>query len=211
MYNDALQTSLNSTGELQRQQDIYMESAEAHLQQLRTEAEKIYATIFDQETAKDFIDVMNGALSVLNSYLQGLGGGMQTLTTLGLQAANIFSKQISGGISRQIQNREITKNTAAAGESKEALAEYLYGDNFDNLSSETRERVTAEYEVYDRIRDVASEITDEEYQRLVKMQEEYGVLAKQYEIAKKTKEEILASKDVQPYVEKGKNVIKSRK
>jgi len=34
MYNEALETSRNSIGTLQHQQDIYMESTQAHINQL---------------------------------------------------------------------------------------------------------------------------------------------------------------------------------
>ena len=83
-YKEALDMSVNSAGELQKEQDIYMQSTKAHLEQLATEAEKTYSILFDQDSIRGFIDIMNDALSLLNSYLKGLGGGMQTITTLGL-------------------------------------------------------------------------------------------------------------------------------
>lgn len=58
MYTKAIETSKNSTGELQKQQDIYMESTEAHLQQLRTEAEKTYKTLFDDTAVKTMTDAL---------------------------------------------------------------------------------------------------------------------------------------------------------
>ena len=48
MYTDALETSANAAGTLQHQQDIYMESVEAHLQKMRTEAEETYKILFDK-------------------------------------------------------------------------------------------------------------------------------------------------------------------
>jgi hypothetical protein len=38
MYTNALNESANAAGTLQKQQDIYMESTDAHLQKLRTTA-----------------------------------------------------------------------------------------------------------------------------------------------------------------------------
>ena len=58
MYTKAIETSKNSTGELQKQQDIYMESTEAHLQQLRTEAERTYKTLFDDTAVKTMTDAL---------------------------------------------------------------------------------------------------------------------------------------------------------
>jgi len=42
MYEEAKSTSQGGAGELQKQQDIYMESMEAHLNQLQAEAEELY-------------------------------------------------------------------------------------------------------------------------------------------------------------------------
>ena len=58
MYKNALKTSQSSLGTLQKQQDIYMESTEAHLQQLKTEAEKTYKTLFDDTAVKTMTDAL---------------------------------------------------------------------------------------------------------------------------------------------------------
>lgn len=65
MYTDAIETSKNSTGELQKQQDIYMESTEAHLQQLRTEAERTYKTLFDDTAVKAMTDALTRIVKCL--------------------------------------------------------------------------------------------------------------------------------------------------
>ena len=42
MYEKAMNTSANAAGTLQKQQDTYMESMEAHLEQLSTSGERVY-------------------------------------------------------------------------------------------------------------------------------------------------------------------------
>ena len=76
MYQDALKMSAESAGTLQKQQDIYMESTKAHLQQLSTEAERTYDILFNQDTVNGFADALTGVLSIFNDLLAGLGGGM---------------------------------------------------------------------------------------------------------------------------------------
>ena len=81
-----------------------MESTEAHLKQLRTEAEDLYATLFDQDAARGFIDLINGALKGINGYVKALGGGLNSFLGMGAQIANLFSKQIANGINTKIEN-----------------------------------------------------------------------------------------------------------
>ena len=106
-YTEALDISRNSAGELQKQQDIYMESTEAHLQQMQAEAEKTYSVLFNQEQAREFIDLVTGGLSTINKYLNGLNTGALggVLGQLGTLGANLFSNQIASGISTGLENR----------------------------------------------------------------------------------------------------------
>ena len=106
MYTGALETSANAAGTLQKQQDIYMESTEAHLKQLSTEAERTYDILFDQDTVNGFADALTGVLEVFNNLLAGLGGGTKDFVFFGSTVANIFNKQIGESIERQIENVE---------------------------------------------------------------------------------------------------------
>lgn len=108
-FTTNLNTANNATGALQKQQDIYMESTEAHLQKLSTEAERTYDILFDTETVNGFADALTNVLGIFNNLIDGVGGGASAFTYLGSTVANIFSNQIGGAISRQIQNMEIAK------------------------------------------------------------------------------------------------------
>ena len=74
MYTDAIETSSNAIGTLQKQQDIYMESTAAHLKKLSTEAERTYDILFDQDAVNGFSDALTDVLSIFNNLLAGLGG-----------------------------------------------------------------------------------------------------------------------------------------
>ena len=114
MYTDALETSANAAGTLQEQQDIYMESTAAHLKQLSTEAERTYDILFNQDTVNGFADALTGVLSIFNNLLDGLGGGASDFIYFGSIVANVFRKQIAGGINNAIENMEKMKQNAAA-------------------------------------------------------------------------------------------------
>lgn len=109
MYSEALNDSKNSAGELQKQQDIYMESTEAHLQKLATEAEKTYDILFDDSAVNSMASALTSLLGILNSFFAGLGGGLNAFSFIGASAANLFSNQISGAITQAKYNKEIDK------------------------------------------------------------------------------------------------------
>lgn len=109
MYNEALKTSENSLGTLQHQQDIYMDSTQAHLQKISTAAERTYDILFDTKTVNNFADVLSGLIGIFNNLLAGIGGGASAFTYLGSIATSIFNQQIGGAITRQIENLEKMK------------------------------------------------------------------------------------------------------
>lgn len=113
-YRKALDTSRNSAGELQKQQDIYMESTAAHLKQLSTEAERTYDILFDQDTVNAFADTLTALLDKFNDFIAGLGGGTNAFIYFGSVATNIFKKQIAGGINNVIDKIEKMKQNAAS-------------------------------------------------------------------------------------------------
>lgn len=109
MYTKALDTSRNSAGELQKQQDIFMESTEAHLQRLATEAENTYSILFDKEAVNGFADSLTGLLGIFNTFLSGLDGGVNALTFLGATLSNVFNKQIARGLNIGLTNLNANK------------------------------------------------------------------------------------------------------
>ena len=124
MYTEALNTSKNAAGTLQEQQDTYMESTTAHLQQLSTEAEKTYDILFNQDTVNGFTDALTKMLSVFNSFVS-VSGSISPLGSVGNVLGNIFSKQIARGISQQVQNKErLDSNKTDIQIKEEALKDY---------------------------------------------------------------------------------------
>ena len=74
MYTQALEDSANAAGTLQTQQDIYMESTAAHLQQLRTAAEGVYDSLLKSEDINGVVDVFTQWTQGIESVVDGLGG-----------------------------------------------------------------------------------------------------------------------------------------
>ena len=170
MWNQALENSKNSLGELDRENNIYLESTKAHLQQLSTEAEKTYNLIFDQDVVTGFADSLTGALSVFNNFLETTGGGMTSLLTLGSMLGNLFNKQIGAGISKSLQNIQV------GSQNEQNLLE---AQSWTNIEASKQGVTKGEAEVYEQIRQKTQEIlelskglTTEQYNQLNTLREQ---------------------------------------
>lgn len=175
MYTDALETSANAAGTLQEQQDIYMESTEAHLQKLRTESQRTYDILFNQDTVNGFADALTGVLTVFNNYIDALGGGAAALTNLGAIATRVFNQQIGNGIARGLQNTQIAIQNAAA----EALKQEIIQNHAVQGDFVTEAQLKAELKIAQRINEVRKGLTQEEYERLTALQQAVGESAKE--------------------------------
>ena len=112
MYNKAVETSEGALGTLQKQQDTYMESTAAHIQQLKTQWEELYNTVLDTKDLNSAIDLLTDFINVFTRFIDGIGGGRNALLMLGSTAATVFSKQISAGITHAIQSFTRMKDNA---------------------------------------------------------------------------------------------------
>lgn len=109
MYTDALETSKSSLGELDRQQAIYMESTEAHLEQLSAAWEKLFDSLIDNKGINNILDIITGAVTGMGHFSEAIGGGGNALLMLGSIATKVFNKQISQGINTTIENLQKQK------------------------------------------------------------------------------------------------------
>ena len=173
-FSENLKTASNATGTLQKQQDIYMESTQAHLQKVRTEAEKTYDILFDTKTVNSFADSLSGLLGIFNNLIAGVGGGTQAFTYLGSIITNIFNRQIGGAINRQIQNFEAMKRNISSEDLKKELVD-MYTLQGETGIDPNSARVRKEAEVYSQIREIKEQITQDEYNRLIAMQKSMGI------------------------------------
>ena len=111
-YTSALNTARNAAGTLQQQQDIYMESTAAHLDQLTASIEKIYNSLLDTDSINDLIDGLVTATKAVSNFVESIGGGGNLLKSLGAIGLTVFSRQIAGGIQTTINNLQLAKDQA---------------------------------------------------------------------------------------------------
>lgn len=114
MYEKALQTSANAAGTLSQQNEEYLDSLEAKMQQLTTTAEDLYLSLFDSDSFKDGIDLLTKGVDVLGQFVESVGGGGTMLLSLGTIMTRVFSKQISQSIATTATNFINAKQNAEA-------------------------------------------------------------------------------------------------
>ena len=108
-YGKALGYATEATGTLQRQNEIYLESTEAHLNQLKAAKEDLFDSLLDADSINSVSDALTEALEFLANFVDALGGGKETLQALGSLAMVVFSKQIGNSLGSVLNNFKTTK------------------------------------------------------------------------------------------------------
>ena len=190
MYTEALNTSKKSAGELQRQQDIYMESTEAHLQKLSTEAEKTYDILFNTETVNGMTDAVTELMTLLNAYLSSFGGGLKSISGVALTLANIMNKQIGSGLGRITQNWQRIGMAKEEDKFKEEIKQ-SYTSQGKYVSDETLKYEFESTNKLFQIRKVMSEQEQRDYidrqKEIVQLKDRIQAATEYEEIAKRLK------------------------
>ena len=191
MYTDALLESQNAMGTLNEQQDIYMESVEAHLQKLSTEAERTYDILFDTDAVNTMADAITGLLSIFNNWMEGVGGGLRSIAVLGANVANIFSKQIGSGIAGIVQNRERQRaNEDSAVLKQDIINSYQAQGRGDITESSYSAGLDKEVEIASKLLNIKEQISSEEYNTLTTLQKQSGEAAQRLADAENYKKNI---------------------
>ena len=156
MYEMALDTSQNSAGTLQRQQDTYMESMKAHLNQLKASTEDLYDSLLDPKGLNPLIDGLTGIVDLFGNFIDSIGGGAGALLLLGTLGTKVFNQQLSSGITTFIMNMMAAKENAA-----QLSAEMAILNQFENANisdPRTQELIHMKRQILD----LNSAITNEE-------------------------------------------------
>lgn len=219
MYNEAVNTSINAVGTLQHQQDIYMESTVAHLEQLKTEADKTYDILFNQDTVNNFTDTVTGVISVFNNFLDGIGGGGNALLYFGNLIANVFNNQIGHAIEQQIVNIQTYKQNLDAIAFKENIINQVQNAHAVKGELLNTGALKLEAEYAEKILSIRQSLSAEEYNKLTAIQQQIGLVKNEIDYLSQTEKislEILdtvyaTSKDYQERIEIESQNLESQK
>lgn len=91
MYQDALATSINSSGAAMEQNEIRMDSLEYKTNQLRAATEEMFLTVVNSDLFKGLIDGATVFMRALTGIFDILGDMTPLLTTLGVALSSTFS------------------------------------------------------------------------------------------------------------------------
>lgn len=91
MYQDALATSINSTGAAMEQNEIRMDSLEYKTNQLRATTEELFLTVINSDLFKGLIDGATVFMKALTGIFDILGDMTPLLTTIGVALSSTFS------------------------------------------------------------------------------------------------------------------------
>ena len=155
----------NATGTLNKQQATYAESMEAHLQRLSTEAEKTYSLLFDEDALKSFANLATKLLATLNSYITGLGGGLNALGTIAFKTMGVFSNQIGGLVQQKLENQRAQKTNESNEQVKQNFANEL-GAGSDKGLVANEEALNKQIEYYNQIKTLKGSLNEEDVQDL---------------------------------------------
>ena len=103
-YNKALETAQNAEGTLQKQQDIYMESTAAHLNELKAATENIYDSLIDPNAIDGVLDDFTNLANAIAKVVDSLGGGGQILKSLFSVGLMAFSTQLANSLNTTATN-----------------------------------------------------------------------------------------------------------
>lgn len=120
-FNKNLKIAQASTGTLNKQQATYMESIDAHTQQLKTSWEELYSALGDNKAINTILDGLTHAVELLDNFVDSVGGGAGVLKLLGSIGLKVFDKQLSGGVARLIRNFNQAKNATKELEAQTAV------------------------------------------------------------------------------------------
>ena len=111
-FQNNLNLAANATGELNKQQSIYMDSMEAHLNKLVATKDRILDSLGDTKGINELIDAVDFLASGVANFVESIGGSHGVLLTLGALGTQVFGKQLAQGLATTITNLKKSKENA---------------------------------------------------------------------------------------------------
>ena len=104
MYEANKAVSESSLGELQKEQDIYMESTATHLKELSSAFEKIKESLFDNKQINKFLEALTGVADMIDGIVRSFGGGLNLVTQFSAVLMRLYSGKIAQGFTTFIKS-----------------------------------------------------------------------------------------------------------
>ena len=172
-FKENVERANNATGELQRQQDIYMQSTQAHLESLGAAVEKIKASFIDNKGINTLIDSLTLIVNKFGDLINAIGGGGNALLLLGSIATKVFGRTLADSIGTSIANIKQMKKEAKINDVQQSLVEDFTKNKTDMSDEATSDMVTMKKGYLDN-RSVATEEDRDYINDLILQRNELG-------------------------------------
>lgn len=192
-YTKTLQISQTAFGTLQKQQDIYMESSKAHLEQLEGAWENLFDAFFDNKGMNSFFDMLTSFVNFLGDGLDGIGGGFTFVLGAAGTLTKLLKHQLGPEVAAIISNfRAVKKEGNIVAEQYKVLQSLVEaGINPDKLSDNVLETIVG---MKKTILDYGKTVSDTEHNEinyLIKVRSELEKINEEYEERKKNVNSLL--------------------
>lgn len=187
MIKENIDLAKNSTGELNKQQSIYLEGTEAKLNKLKATWQDLYAGIADSDDIGGLIGLLTDGVQAMDNFVDSFGGGIKSLLGFGAAFSSVFDKQITAGIDNFITN---TKKVASNEELLQRKSEVLNlgSKGLSNKPIDMAEKAGLEAQIpyAQQIDALHKSITNEQYNELTNLQSQIGELEKEATLIEQT-------------------------
>ena len=179
-YLNNLNVSMSSQGTLMEKNNTYLESTQAHLQQLGTQAERTYDILFDQDTVNGFVDGLEGVLKIFNDFIDGLGGGAKAFVYFGSVVGGIFNQQIARGIASVQRDFERFKSGLVAFNVKKQFSDFILNETKANnkqagITGLSNEALEKQATAAQRIFEVQKGLTGQQQKEVLEIQQKIAL------------------------------------
>lgn len=143
-FQELLTSSINSTGALEEQAEIFEESWQASLNRVRASAEGVYNALINDDFFIGVNDTFAGILTGIEGVVEGLGGMGGILTSASSIFLSLYAKEIPDAIDNTIDNLKVMVglNTKSMAKTQQELKTALQGKEFlSNTKSLEMERL----------------------------------------------------------------------
>ena len=168
-FQENLQTSLNSSGALNEQAEIYAEGWEAAQDRVTASLEAIYSKLIDDEAFIDILNIFSEILEYVDTLITSFGGLGGVITSLGAILTKVFSTQISQSMQTFAYNLQMLtpKGQKAVEDARQSQLNDLISSmvtiDFDDPESKKRQEIFSEQLKYQvQFSDKAKEMSETE-------------------------------------------------
>lgn len=210
MYEANKAVSENSLGELQKEQDIYMESTAAHLKELSSAFEKIKESLFDNKQINKFLEALTGVADMIDGIVRSFGGGLNLVTQFSAVLMRLYSGKIAQGFTTFIKSAKESLDLSGGSQeqTKAELAnkyKLLYDEKRQsgelNENDATYQTINWLVELEQQRAKYASILTKEDNKRYDDLMEQVAALGKQkllYQDIAEIVNQSTSQEDIQP-------------